>query len=245
MTGAAGPTSLEEPRADRVILRSAGRDSAPAGTMGAVFFAAAAPGSCFAVTEPSAAIGGGALEVEGISDLEIPLRGEASGALVDRGTVIVAPGRSIAECPAGSVTLWLGDTVFILGVASVDPVGDVLSTVPGAVPEARALLPLVSSVVVAVAPEDWDCVAEEPVALPDDDEAVPEAVEVALPELLPLPAPEPPLWAKQTALQRPATTIKVLAVVIVFFMGREDCGIECGIVRPCGGRAAGRFCSHI
>lgn len=216
-TGAAGPTSLEEPRAVRVILRSAGRESAPAGTMGALFFAAAAPGSCFAAMEPSAAIGGGALEVEGISDLEIPLRGEASGAWLVRGTVIVAPGRSMAEWPAGSVTLWLGDTVFMLGVASVDPVGDVLSTVPGAVPEARALLPLVSSVVAAGEP--GDCVAEEPVALPDE-EAVPEAVEVALPELL--PAPEPPLWAKQAALQRPATTIRVWAVVIVFFMGRWD-----------------------
>jgi hypothetical protein len=45
----------------------------------------------------------------------------------------------------------------MLGVASVDPVGEVLITVPGAVPEARAVLPLVSKVLEV---EPADCEAD-------------------------------------------------------------------------------------
>lgn len=134
--------------------------------------------------------------------------------------VVVAPGRSIEERPEGSVTLWLGDTVFMLGVESVEPVGEVLSTLPGAVPGARALLPLVSSVAAEVEPADWVLWAFVALEVEDAPALLPLA-EPALLEPLPLPEPPepPPLWAKHTALHRPATTIRVFVVVVFFIKG--------------------------
>lgn len=132
----------------------------------------------------------------------------------------------------------------MLGVASVDPVGEVLSTVPGAVPEARALLPLVSSVVEEVEPAGcvpWGLVplVALPLPAPGLVEAagpLPPVAEPALPaplpEPAPLPLPEPPepplppLWAKHTAPQRLATTIRVFVVVVVFFINGLYLGLR-------------------
>lgn len=162
--------------------------------------------------------------------------------------MVVAPGCSIAERPAGSVTLWLGDTVFMLGVVSVEPVGEVLSTLPGAVPEARALPPEVSSVFEeATLAFGVFCVA---VALPAEGLlevpalAPPPLADPVPPVPLPLPEPpEPPPCAKHTALHRPATTIMVF-VVVVFFMEELFVGLRGGFMRVLGVGAVERCCSR-
>lgn len=106
-TAGAGPMlaspALDEPSADRVILRSAGNDSDPAGMMGSIFFGSVLPGAGVGFSEPSAAMGGGALEVTGISDLDIPLKGDASDGAATRVLVEVSA-RSTVGRPAGSAT---------------------------------------------------------------------------------------------------------------------------------------------
>lgn len=111
--------------------------------------------------------------------------------------------------------------------------GDVLITLPGAVPDARAPLPPLSSVAEPVTPEALE--DEAVPALADAPGAPPPALpaEPALPAPPPAPAPpppDPPPWAKHTALHRPATTIKVLVVVAVLFIGRRVFRVE--VIRP-------------
>lgn len=115
-----------------------GSDSAPAGTIASREVAVGSRGA-FGTTLPSAFTGGGALEVVGICAVGNPLSGETPprscgfeplGSAEPEGAAGFAPGSA-----AGSATLRLGIADVILGVASGVPVGEVLITVPGAVPE--------------------------------------------------------------------------------------------------------------
>ncbi len=126
----------------------------------------------------------------------------------------IALGRLTSERPAGSVTLWLGETVFMFGVTSGVPVGEGLMIEPVEVPETRDPLLLVSTLMEELPGTGMPVAVVVPVALVP---AVVLLVELAPLPALPLPAapePEPPLCAnippQHATPHSPAARIKVL-----------------------------------